>query len=76
MGSKNCKLLIINKLTTELFQTYFGERPRTIYSRWNKKQEKTKKTNNLLAILPNIGNFAVRKRTNHENYIRGFRQLF
>ena len=62
MGSKNCKLLIINKLTTELFQTYFGERPRTIYSRWNKKQEKTKKTNNLLAILPNIGNFAVRKK--------------
>jgi antitoxin ParD1/3/4 len=44
MGSKNCKLLIINKLTTELFQTYFGERPRTIYSRWNKKHEKTKKT--------------------------------
>jgi hypothetical protein len=61
MGSKNCKLLIINKLTTELFQTYFGERPRTIYSRWNKKHEKTKK-NYLLAILPNIGNFAVRKK--------------
>ncbi len=37
---------------------------------------KKQKNNYLLAILPNIGNFAVRKKKNHENYIRGFRQLF
>ena len=40
------------------------------------KAEKNKKINDTFAILPNIGNFAVHKKTNYENYIRGFRQLF